>query len=243
MEDKIGAIKGLYGATRKQTRVDVDEPITITTAHHPARIIDLSQIGMFIETPLKLEKGCEVEIYIGGMLFCAVVKRSGVKTIEKQGEKVKIAGLGVNFKILTAKHRDLIQKFIETKHEGPTVPGFDSNVIALIDPDNNARFMYSNILERHGIKVFASEDFSETLLNSIKKSGALAIICEYSSKTLRELENIRIQDKKIPIFVLTSHHDVNKLKLEDLRAKYRSKLTTTPNALLEELRKVVPNLR
>jgi hypothetical protein len=240
MEDNIGAIKGLFGATRKQKRVDVFEPITITTAHHPAKIIDLSKAGMFIETNLKLEKGCEVELYIGKMLFCGVVRQSSVKVIEQDGKKVKIAGLGVKFTTLTPKHHELIQKFIDTHLLEPTISGYDSDAVAFVDPDKKARLIYSDILQRNGIKVFESDEFSDTLLDKIRKSGPSALVCEYTNKTVRAIENIRVYQRKMPIFVLTNSHDVNKLKLEEFRAKYRSKLTTTPQALLDELNKILP---
>jgi hypothetical protein len=227
--------------SRKAKRVRTDEQVTITTAQQMAKIIDLSEVGMFIATPLILEKNSDLVIYIKNLMFCATVVRCGTKKIKNEnGEKNNVSGIAVKFSSLTPKHRILIQNILGNQPESKKlIKGYDPRSVVLVDPDMTSRFIYQNILliNQPTIPVFAIDKFSRDLIDSLKQIGASVLVCEYTEEAISAISEIRRSNKgkNMRIVVLSGKHNIDKRWLESLRVEYLSKASCTPLKFREKI--------
>ena len=84
---------------RKHRRLRVDISIE-------ARIVDICESGILVETSLMLKKGTFITVTIDGLQFTAIVRH------ETGGSKGDFRGFGAEFQMLTAEHNDKIRKIM-----------------------------------------------------------------------------------------------------------------------------------
>ena len=221
--------------SRKAERFDVREVIRITLAKEPATIVDLSSIGMCIETSLKLIVGSRAEIFIGKLLFCVEVMQA--REIKKPGAAT-VFRIGAKFTTVTTRHREVIQQIIDNRPGREELfSGYDAASVVLVNSDSTDRFMFWNVLATNDIRVMQCEKFSREIINSIKKHGALAVACDYvDQETTEVLNEIRGCSSKLPIMVLTYKPDPETIMaIKRIPATYCYRASYNPNKFLRDI--------
>jgi len=105
MEVIIWGMWGNKQERRKHRRLRVDISIE-------ARIVDICESGILVETSLMLKKGTFITVTIDGLQFTAIVRH------ETGGSKGDFRGFGAEFQMLTAEHNDKIRKNYDSQSGG-----------------------------------------------------------------------------------------------------------------------------
>lgn len=219
---------------RRHRRVQVNVPVTINRSVK-ARVADLSESGVFIETPVPMEEGAALVIQFdegdGKMLFGAIVRQSSRK-------KGSAYGFGAELGSLTPDHKSFVRAIIEavTKYKSRT----EAPVILLIDEDATTRFIYGKVLREGGFNVITRETFSDISV-VFSHYHPVAVVLDYTDDTIGAVKSIRKSDGKIPIIILSRLPHVPIERFEGLDVKHFPKYRMTPVKFMNDvLRKILP---
>jgi len=219
---------------RRHKRVQVNVPVTINRSLK-ARVVDLCESGVFIETPGLMEKGAALVIQfdedVRKMLFGAIVRQSNRK-------KGRVYGFGAELGSLTPDHKEFVRTLIETVTTTKTENG--APIILMIDRDSTARFTYGKVMHEGGYDVITREAFSDILV-VFGQYSPVALVLDYTEDTLGAVKSIRETNKKVPIVILSRLPHVPLEKFAGLNVKHCPKYIMTPEQFLNELiRKLLP---
>jgi len=217
--------------SRRHRRVRVDISIE-------ARIIDISESGILVETNLMPKKGTFIAVTIDGLQFGAIVRH------EICGIQGACRGFGAEFQMLTAEHNEKIRKIMTRnpgkKEQGNTSTNETLSSIILVDGDSISRMIYGNRLGKGGFDVIAVSSF-DNVLEMLRQGSVAAVVCDYERDTLKAIEVIRKNHAELAICVLSRRSDVPLEQLEKAGVTYKSKALTSPekffNYIEELLRK------
>jgi len=214
---------------RKHRRLRVDISIE-------ARIVDICESGILVETSLMLKKGTFITVTIDGLQFTAIVRH------ETGGSKGDFRGFGAEFQMLTAEHNDKIRKIMTRnpvgKGEGTTATKGPLSTIILVDDDPISRMMYRNRMEKGGFHVIAVSSFNN-VEEMLLQGNVAAVVCDYASDTLKTIELLRKRHADLIICVLTLRGDVPLEQLQKLGVTYRSKALNSPEKFFNYLEQLL----
>ena len=214
---------------RKHRRLRVDISIE-------ARIIDICESGILVETTLMLKKGTFMTVTIDGLQFTAIVRH------ETGGAKGALRGFGAEFQMLTVEHTEKIRKIMtrspEGKKEGTTTTKGPLSTIILVDGDTISQMMYRNRLEKGDFHVIVKSSFNN-VEEMLLQGNVAAVVCEYTSDTLKTIEVLRKIHADLVICVLSLRGDVPLEQLEKLGVTYRSKALNGPEKFFNYLEQLL----
>jgi len=87
--------------------------------------------------------------------------------------------------------------------------------------------IYGTRLEKGGFHIIAVSSF-DNVQEMLRRGGIAAIICDYTSDTLKVIEVILKNHAELAICVLSSRSDIPRERLEKLGVTYKSKALTSP---------------
>jgi CheY-like chemotaxis protein len=201
-----------------------------------ARIIDISESGILVETNLMPKKGTLVTVTIDGLQFGAIVRH------EIAGRKSNSRGFGAEFQMLTVEHNEKIRKVmtrIPKKKEDRRIRSKETpSSIILVDGDSMSRMIYGNRLGKGGFNVIAVPSF-HNIHEMLQQGGIAAVVCDYTSDTIKEIELIRKNHAELAICVLSLRGDASLEQLKKLRVTYKSKALINPEKFFQYIEKLL----
>jgi len=219
---------------RRHRRVQLNVPVTINRSV-TARVVDLSESGVFVETSEPIEKGAALVIQFKEgavrMVFGAIVRQSNRK-------KGGVYGFGAELGSLTPDHKEFVSAIIENVVKGN--PRSEAPVILLIDGDVTSRFIYGKVLREGGCDVITRETFSDISVVFSHYNPAVVVL-DYTEDAIGAVKSIRKSGAKIPIIILSRLPHVPMEKFEGLDVKHFPKYKMTPAKFFNDvLRKMLP---
>ncbi len=203
---------------RRNRRVRVGIPIE-------TRIVDISESGISVATDLIPKKGTFITVTIDGMQFTAIVRH------EFGGKGSDFSGFGAEFQMLTADHYEKIRKImirVPVEKEARKIASKETELsIILVDGDSISRMIYGNRLNKGGFHVITLSSFDDAQ-EMLQRGSVAAVVCDYTSDTLKAIEMIRKNHAELAICVLSRRSDVPLELLQKLDVTYKSKALTSP---------------
>jgi hypothetical protein len=201
-----------------------------------AKIFDISDSGVFVITPVKLEVGAVVGLIIDGKRFVATVRKATGEDRENG-----VFGFGAEFGMLTDGQREVVQMIVSRMREQKervrkTKASFqkDEPAVVLVDNDPTTSYMCWNQLTKGGCNVIKMSSF-DNVLELLRCGEIKLIITEYDDNTTMHLREIRREFKDIPICIFSVRMDVPAEWLWDnLKVTYKSRATNTPEKFFNE---------
>jgi hypothetical protein len=209
-------------------------PITINRSLK-ARVVDLSESGVFVETtePMGIGTALVIQFDEGDreMLFGAVVRQSNRK-------KRRVYGLSAEFGSLTSDHKEFVRALIETISEIKS--GNEAPVILMIDGDATSRDTYGKVMREEGYNVITKET-SRDISVVFGQYNPVVVMFDYAEDTVGAVKSIRESNKKVPILILSRLPHVPIEKFVGLDVKHCPKYRMPPEKfLIEVLCKILP---
>ena len=201
-----------------------------------ARIIDICESGILVETNLMLKKGTFITVTIDGLQFTAIVRH------ETGVGKDDFHGFGAEFQMLTAEHNEKIRKIMaldqgaKEKRTAATKEPLSS--IILVDEDSISRMMYRTRLEKGGFDVIVMSSFNN-VEEMLLQGNVAAVVCDYTSDTLKAIEVLRKNHAELVICVLSLRGNVPLERLEKLGVTYKSKALNSPEKFFNYLEQLL----
>ncbi len=213
---------------RRHRRIQVDVPVTINRSLK-ARVVDLSQSGVFIETLAPMETGAALVIQFDEgdrkMLFGAIVRQSTRK-------KGRVYGFGAELGSLTPDHKEFVRALIETITK--TKSANEAPVILMIDEDATSRFTYGKVMHEGGYDVITRDTFNDMSV-VFSQYNPVAVVFDYTEDTFDAVKAIRENDKKVPIVILSRLPHIPLEKFAGLDVKHCPKYVMSPEKLFNEV--------
>jgi hypothetical protein len=213
---------------RRHKRVQVNVPVIINRSIK-ARVVDLSESGVFVETVSPMEKDSALVIqFVDGdakMLYGAIVRQSTIR-------KGSFYGFGAELRSLTPDHKEFVRTLIET---GIKIESENrAPVILLVDGDETSRVIYGKVINKGGYYVITRDTFSD-ILAVFDHYKPVTVVVDYTDDTIRAVKSIRERDSKVPIVILSRLPHVPMEQLEGLDVQLCPKYTMPPTKFVTEV--------